>query len=214
MNFIFFINFKHPTMNTFLTLTKKKSMPIACLAIMALFVYSCDSNPNQQNSTEVAEEANEETFEETGSSNVMEEGSEFLVDAASGGMMEVEAGKLALNKASSPQVKEFAQRMVDEHSQANQKLMDMAETKNITLPNSMSDKHQEKVEGLTEAADADFDREYMDLMDESHMETIEMYEEASENANDTDIRAFATETLPTLRNHHQEAESMKETIGN
>lgn len=187
---------------------------MACLAMLVFFVYSCDSNPNQQNSTEVAEEVNEDTFEETGNNNGMEEDSEFLVDAASGGMMEVEAGKLAINKASSPQVKEFGQRMVDEHSQANQKLMELAETKNITLPNSMSDKHQEKVDGLTEASDADFDKEYMNLMDESHMETIEMYEETSENANDTDIKAFATETLPTLRNHHQVAESMKETMGN
>ena len=88
----------------------------------------------------------------------------FATEAAQGGMAEVQMGQLALQKASSPQVKEFAQRMVTDHSQANQDLMQLAKADNLTLPTQLDPKHKSEMDRLSAMSGNAFDGAYMQHM--------------------------------------------------
>lgn len=180
-------------------------------ATFCFWMAACDSpNTTESNSTEVAEEQNEERLP----SDDAEDDAEFMVKAASGGMMEVELGRMALQKASDPKVKEFAQMMVDDHSKANEELKALAAQKNIALPATPGDEAQEHINELAKHSGAEFDKEYMELMTKDHQEDIDLFSEAAEDAEDPEIKAFAAKTLPVLKNHHQMAEQIEGVASN
>src|ERR1044072_2602005 len=81
----------------------------------------------------------------TNTSTLSSSDQKFMMEAAMGGMEEVELGKLAATRGSSDAVKQFAQRMVDDHSKANEELMQIASTKGVTLPTALDAKHQADV---------------------------------------------------------------------
>jgi putative membrane protein len=180
------------------------------LVFSAFFLfYSCESNPNRQDSADVAEERNEERFS---NNDDLEDDSEFVVEAASGSMMEVELGKLAVERANSPQVKNFAQKMVNDHSKANERLKNLAQKKNIAIPNNLPNDHQKKIEDLRGKSGAEFDKEYMDLMVDDHKDDVDKFEKAADDLNDNELRAWASETLPTLRQHREEAKKIHDNL--
>lgn len=181
------------------------------LLIVGGLMFACDPSPNREDTKETAEDQNEERIEATSTGNTAddkEDDAEFVVEAASGGMMEVQLANLALQKASSPQVKEFARIMIEDHGKANNELKALAASKNITLPAALIDKHQKIVNGLQDKTGADFDEEYIDKMRADHKDDVDEFEEASKDATDPDIKAFAAKTLPTLRTHLQHAEQL------
>src|SRR4051812_9684826 len=92
----------------------------------------------------------------------------FATEAAHGGLAEVQLGQLALQKASSPQVKGFAQRMVTDHTQANQDLMQLAKSENLTLPTQLDPKHKSEMERLSALSGNAFDAAYMQQMVQDH----------------------------------------------
>ena len=171
---------------------------------------SCENRDRGKDSTKIAEEQNDETFE----SRKADKDAEFAVEAADGSMMEVQLGTLALTKASSPEVKDFAQKIVDQHTQANNELKALAQKKNISLPATMGNEHQRKYEKLSEKAGPEFDKEYMDLMVRDHKEDIDEFEDQAEEGNDAEIKAWASSKLATLRKHLQEAERIQESLKN
>ena len=183
---------------------------ILCFLMSALMLtlVSCSNKDGREDSTEVAEEQNEEKFE----TNKAEEDAEFAIEAADGGLLEVQLGTLALTKASSPEVKQFAQKIVDEHTQANNELKALAQKKNITLPAVMGDEHQRKYENLKEKTGAEFDKEYMDLMVKDHKDDVKEFEEQAQDGVDAEIKEWASAKLPALRNHLQEAERVHEVV--
>src|SRR6185503_11239870 len=103
----------------------------------------------------------------------------FVMEAAHGGMLEVELGRMAVDKASNADVKQFGQRMVDDHSKAGDELMQLASQKGITLS---SDDHKGMAKGqavkdkLSKLSGADFDREYMDMMVKDHVKDVKEFE--------------------------------------
>lgn len=127
----------------------------------------------------------------------------FVMEAAMGGLMEVELGRLAAQRGMSDVVKQFGQRMVDDHSKANQELMTLASTKGMTLPTALDDKHQKDVAKLSAMSGAEFDRAYARHMLKDHEKDVKDFERQSTRGGDPDIRAFATKTLPTLQEHLQ-----------
>ncbi len=171
---------------------------------------------NQSNdSVNEAQDRNEERFEDTAMEDRRVNASDFMTQAASSSMMEVEAGKLAQQRATNPQVKEFAAMMVKDHTAANQELRKLASSKNITLPDSMGNDHMDHMRDLREKQGADFDREYMDKMVSAHDNDISLFEDVAEDENyeDAEVRAFANKTLPKLRQHHQRAQQIKDGLG-
>ena len=131
---------------------------------------------------------------------------QFPQEAYSGGMMEVQLGKLAQQNASSFKVKEFGERMINDHSKANEELKNIAQKENIKLPDNLLSANQETLKELSKYKGSEFDQHYMKKMVEDHKEDIKAFENAAENAKNEHIRQWAQKTLPTLKQHLEIAE--------
>jgi putative membrane protein len=188
---------------------KKMKKTILYFLMMATMfaTVSCGDGGRKDDSTKLAEDQNEERL-----SNKEDDDADFAVEAADGGLMEVELGTLALTKASSAEVKRFAQMMVDDHTKANNELKTLARQKNITLPTTMGNERQRKVENLNEKTGADFDKEYIDLMVRDHKEDIDAFEDQAEDGKDGEIKAWASSKVAKLRQHLEEAERIQESL--
>ena len=125
----------------------------------------------------------------------------FVAKAAQGGLMEVAAGKLAAQRGLDPAVKEFGQKMVTDHTAANDQLKSLADSKQLLLPDAPSADENAalgKLEGLN---GTDFDKTYSQMMVKDHVEDISEFEKEVKKGQDADIKSFAEKTLPTLRHH-------------
>ena len=126
---------------------------------------------------------------------------EFILEAASGGLMEVELGRYASTNAASARVKEFGRMMVTDHTKANTQLKAIAGKKNVTLPAAPTGKHQTHISDLTAKKGADFDKSYVAMMVDDHKEDVSKFQEEAKNGKDPDVKAFASATLPVLQKH-------------
>jgi putative membrane protein len=126
---------------------------------------------------------------------------EFVNQAASGGQFEVQTADLMTQKATDDQMKPFAQQMRDEHARVNNELKEIAQRKNIPVPEQMLPKHQQMLDRLRNAEQDDQTRMYHDQQVQAHDETIALFERAARELTDPDLKAFAERTLPTLREH-------------
>jgi putative membrane protein len=133
---------------------------------------------------------------------------EFAMKAASGGMAEVQAAQLAEQRATSPQIKQFAQRMITDHSAANTELQQIAKQANIALPSQPTGKDAaegQKLRGLNGRA---FDQAYAQGQQRDHQETVELFQKEASSGQDPALKAFAQKTLPILQQHLQMAEAL------
>lgn len=137
---------------------------------------------------------------------------DFMVEAASGGMMEVQLGKYAAANAASPAVKQFGQMMVADHTAADSVLTTIAQVKGIAIPGMPGDKHQQHIDELTKKKGTDFDKAYMSLMVDDHKDDIDKFEDEAKNGRNEDIRNFAAQTLPVLRKHLDAAKKIKDGL--
>jgi putative membrane protein len=135
------------------------------------------------------------------------EDKEFVVSAGMGGLAEVQMGNLALQKASNVDVKAFAQRMVSDHSKANAELAQLATTKGLALATELADAHESAFEHLNGLSGAEFDKAYMQHMVADHEKDVAAFDKASTSATDTDLKAWAGKTLPTLKEHLEQAKT-------
>ena len=168
----------------------------------------------QTNSTSAADSANAANMSDSSSMAMTTDNSDakFAVDAANGGMAEVALGKLAQQQATSAAVKDFANMMVTDHSKANDELMALAKSKNITLPDSVSNDKKDAMMDLSKKTGADFDKAYVDMMIDGHKKTIDLFEDESKNGKDADIKAFADKTLPTIKMHLTHIQSIHDSM--
>jgi len=137
----------------------------------------------------------------------------FVRDAAQGGMAEVEFGKLATEKASSEEVKKFGQRMVDDHSKANDELKQVASSQGINLPDKLSAKDEMTKERLSKLSGPEFDKVYMSDMVKDHTQDVADFKRESNSGKDSAVKNFAATTLPTLESHLREAKKIAPTTG-
>jgi putative membrane protein len=146
-----------------------------------------------------------------GATNLSSGDRKFIEKAAEGGMAEVQLGKLATQKAGTDQVKQFGQRMVDDHSKANDQLKQVASSKNVTLPTDVDKSTKREMDKLSKLSGADFDREYMKNMVSDHKKDVSDFKSEASRAKDPDVKQFAASTLPTLQEHLQLAQSAQQT---
>jgi putative membrane protein len=132
----------------------------------------------------------------------------FIKKAAQGGMAEVQLGKLATEKGSSEDVKKFGQRMVDDHSKANDQLKQLAASKGVDVPTSLNSKDEATKDRLSKLSGSAFDRAYMQDMVKDHTQDVSEFKKASQTAKDPDVKSWAAQTLPTLENHLKTAKSV------
>jgi len=197
----------------------KKLSYLIAFSILAWSIQACNNNPKSKDSVELAEDvnnrddtANFKTAPEAGMDTTGNfDDTDFAVKAADGGLTEVQLGKIALSNSSDQAVKNFGQMMVDDHTKANNELIALAEKKGIALPPAPSQDKVKHIKELNEKMGNDFDKSYIDMMVTDHEDTIDLFEKASKNATDADIKAFATKTLPVLKKHLTTVQSLKKT---
>ena len=166
------------------------------------------STPSGQSADPRRDEQSRKGATEAGPGTSQTSDQHFMKEAAQGGMAEVELGQLAAERASSAEVKEFAQRMVKDHSQANDQLKQIASQKGVTLPNSLSAKDQATKNKLSKLSGDAFDQAYMSDMRKDHKADIAVFQKESASGKDPDVKQFASQTLPTLKDHLKQAESV------
>jgi putative membrane protein len=131
------------------------------------------------------------------------------MEAAQGGMMEVQLGSYAQQNALSERVKAFGAMMVRDHSKANDELKSIATTKSITLPADMSNsKDKKEMDELMKKTGKDFDKAYMKMMVDDHKKDVKAFEDASKDVKDTELKNFASSTLPVLKVHLDSAKAI------
>lgn len=135
----------------------------------------------------------------------------FVKDAALGGMAEVELGKLATQKGSSDAVKQFGQKMVDDHTKANDQLKEIASKENISIPDSLDSKHQSRIEKLSKLSGPAFDKAYAKDQVKDHKKDVGEFKSEAENGSNPSIKQFASTTLPTLQEHLSMAQDLNKT---
>ena len=136
----------------------------------------------------------------------------FVRDAAQGGLLEVKLGELAKQKGASQTVQQFGDKMVAEHSKANQELKQLAMQKGITLSDQLTRREESELEHLQKLSGKDFDKAYATRMVKDHKKDIKEFQTAAKDCQDPDLKAFAEKTLPTLEHHAQMAEQMESSI--
>ena len=198
--------------------TMKKTI-ICGLGFSLLIAAGC--NNSTPDSVKEAQKANDSTVDSltkkqsvTDSSTTIptKQDADFMVKAASGGMLEVELGKLAQTHASKQGVKNFGAMMVEDHSKGGETLRSLAAGKRIVLPDSISNDQKKERDNLMKKRGAEFDRSYITLMVKDHKDDIDEFEKAAKNANDADIRAFAQNTLAMLHHHLDSAQSLDKAL--
>ena len=148
----------------------------------------------------------------TGAAKLAGDERKFMEKAAMDGMAEVEMGRMAASKATDAQVKQFAQRMVTDHSKANDELKQLAGNKGVQLPSSVDKKHQKESDDMQKKDAKKFDREYMEHMVKEHKKDVSEFEKQARSAKDPDVKAFASRTLPTLKEHLAMAQQVEASV--
>lgn len=136
----------------------------------------------------------------------------FMQKAGEGGMAEVQLGHLAEQKASSQAVKDFGQRMVADHTQAADKLKGVAESKGVTLPAALNAKDKALYDKLSGLSGSAFDRDYMRAMVKDHKADIAEFQKESNAGRDSEVKSYASSTLPTLQSHLSQAEQVESKV--
>ena len=135
----------------------------------------------------------------------------FLENAVQGSHAEIEGSKLALEKSESQEVKDFARKMIDDHEMMVKEAADLASKKGLTPPDGPSIMQKTEITGLKALSGGAFDTMYVNrIAVAAHESTVEMFEEASKEAQDPDVRALASKALPTLREHLEMGRALNE----
>ncbi|MFB9841919.1 DUF4142 domain-containing protein [Mucilaginibacter ginsenosidivorans] len=193
-----------------------KRLSLIMMVVFTAFAFQACQN-KAKDSTDSADSANmtkdtSTNAAATGGIAVDENDAKFVTTAANDGMTEVTLGKVAEQKAANSRVKGFADMMVTDHTKAGEALAALAKTKNITLPAAPNADSQKAIDDLSKKSGKDFDKAYVDAMVDGHEKAVKLFTDASENCKDADLKAFATNTLPTLKMHLDSIKAIKASM--
>lgn len=135
----------------------------------------------------------------------------FIKNAADGNMIEINLSKLAEKKATSESVKQFAKKIEDYHTNAYQQLRDLPETSKIETGTG-TDEYRQKLIDLNSLSGSSFDKEYIKLMIEDHQRDIAEFQNALTTVQNSGLKSWINSTLPTLKEHLQEAQDIQSEL--
>lgn len=177
-------------------------------AIFAVTAAACGNNGMRGNDTGTPGAAGT-----SGSATALDMGERnFVQDQLKDGSREVELGQLAEKRAASPDVKEFAAMMVQDHTRAGNKLKDVAKKENVEL--EKDDDARDNYERLSKLSGGDFDKEYIDLMVKDHKDAVDALQDQANNADHADVKTWAAETLPRVKHHLEVAQQIQDKLNN
>lgn len=206
---------------------------VCIVAISMITMQSCDSKKRDANSyddhgnhsagtdgknsamtnttdpKDVAEEHNDAKFHKDA-----EKDAQFMVDAAEINLNEIKLGNLVQTKSASKQIKDLGKMMVTDHTKNLEELKKLASSKNVTLPESVTEKGMDEYNKLNEKTGRDFDKKYAEMMVDGHKEAIKKFEKCEEDCTDSQLKNWAIKTLPALRSHLDHSMSCYDTYKN
>jgi putative membrane protein len=133
---------------------------------------------------------------------------QFITKAAQSDMTEIQTSQLALKRSQNPQVRQFAQEMIQQHTQSSNKLKPLASQKSVGLPTSLGAENQALLTQLTKLSGTKFDQAYMSGQAKAHAKTQAVYQNEVKQGQDTDVKAFARQVLPVVTAHLRMAQGM------
>ncbi len=135
----------------------------------------------------------------------------FVNEAAIGGMKEMELGKIAMEKSANPKIKDFAKKMVKDHTKIAQKLKTLAEGKKMVLPTALSQADLDHFAEMKNMSANEFDKHYMGMMVKDDVKTLDLFKSAA-TSGDTPLQNFAISTLRTIEAHYKMATSLNDKL--
>ncbi|HXH92574.1 MAG TPA: DUF4142 domain-containing protein [Thermoanaerobaculia bacterium] len=207
---------------------KKLTLALLCVA-MAFVSFACHKEDTYNSATDTSATSATDTYASTTSttatdtsattasatstaSTLNSDDTTFVNKTAQGGMAEVALGQMASTKATNPDVKAFADRMVTDHGKANDELKQLAQTKGVTLPSDVDQESKDASDKLSKASGKEFDKAYIDAMVKGHEGVVKAFEKESKDAKDPDLKAWVTKTLPTIQDHLKMAKETKAKV--
>ncbi|HEY6955778.1 MAG TPA: DUF4142 domain-containing protein [Flavisolibacter sp.] len=202
---------------------KKKLFSFA-LCLSAAAIWSCNNSGESTASSDSTTRAsstdttgntatNSSTMSTPANSTPLsKEDSTFVMKAAVGGLMEVQAGKVAQDNAQNQRVKDFGGMMVTDHSKANDELKSYASGHGITLPESLPAAQQKEIDAMKNMKGSAFDRHYVSMMVEDHQKDVAEFKKQSTGAKDDQLKSWVTNTLPTLQKHLDSIQAIKKGL--
>jgi putative membrane protein len=194
-----------------------KKLFIAPMLLMSVYFFSsCNGNSSGNQSTADTTSTSIDTAKSmdsiknnAGTTMIDQKTKDFVNDAATGGMMEIELGNMAAQKARSQRVKDFGKMMVDDHTKADDNLKNITTQKNIDLPASITPDQRKEIDMLSKKSGSAFDKDYVNMMVDDHKKDIDAFKKAENDVNDNDIKTFITNTLPVLQKHLDSIQAIK-----
>jgi putative membrane protein len=145
-----------------------KRIAIPALVLVAAMAAGCQRNDRANTAT-----GGGTAVGTSGTADVGRADKDFLEDVAIANMAEIELGRMAVERATNPDVKKFAQMMIDDHTDAGEKLKGAVAKHGITLPTAIDDKHRDTQDKLAKKQGEEFDRDYIDAMVDSHQDVLD-----------------------------------------
>jgi putative membrane protein len=134
--------------------------------------------------------------------------SKFMMGVARDGLFHVEAGKLAVQRATSEGVKKFGQHAIEHHTQINEELTKLASTKGVTLPKKMSKGEREALDKVAKLSGPDFDKAYLEMEITHHSKDLSAFQKEAKDGKDPDVKAWAAKTVATIEEHLEMARGL------
>lgn len=167
-----------------------------------LFMAGCSTNENDS-----VKQAHDKNLNAAIDENI----SRFMTEAADARMMDIEEGKLAMQKGTNDLIKNYGERMVADNTKLLQELRTLAASKNITLPQELSNTCADRLEDLRENTGKDFDRKFIRMTRSDHKRDVETFEDAAEESKDKDVKAFASRNISVMESHLAMLEQVSES---
>lgn len=174
---------------------------------------SGNQNQNPSGTSTVTTPAQNTTPAENNPEKVSHRAKEFIKDAEQANSAEIAFSQVAQSRAQNSDVKQLAQMMVTDHQACNQKVQAIAQAHGLAFDQSLDWINQHEVNRLQKADEGSFDKDYTKLMLKDHVKAIKMFQKAADDIQEPDVKEFAANTLPTLRNHLRHAEDAARAIG-
>jgi putative membrane protein len=186
------------------------------LLAFGLITMGCSSNnkaatPDNSSAQPASSNASSSESSSTNASNTNPD-QDFVNDAAKGNRAEIQLGKMVAAKTKDPSVKQFAQMMVKDHTDALNKLQQVAQSKNITLPDGIPDDAKDLQSKISNDTGKQLDKDYMDGMVKDHEKDVQEFQDATQKLQDPAIKQWATSTLPTLQKHLDKAKQVDDKV--
>ncbi len=143
---------------------------------------------------------------------VTPEEKDFMTKAAQANMAEIKDAQMALQKSSDAQVKQLAQKIIDDHTKAGNELKDLAAKHNITLPADVNEAQKKAADDLSKLSGKDFDKKYVDVQIDDHEKAVALFQGEADKGKESDAKAFAQKTLPALKSHLEMAKVIKDKM--